>query len=661
MTLEQAQAALTIAQQEVISASAELQMANDSISSAVIARDEAQASYSAALAAWEATKVTISGTSTTSTQNVVQNGTFDSTAGWSNVIASNTVYGTGASPIIYNNTLKGSYTAGIYIQQTGTFPAPTRQVTFAVDVWNYDTNEGNRVANPDYYRIEFRTYDAAGNRLNYYNLEWSQWHDYWITRGATYTLAADAVRWDIGFRMADAGFWAGAFGPVMDNVRLIATMTQSTPDTYTYGQAETTAKDSAYQTLQATQATLDSAIATRNAAQIRYNNAIAEVQRLTQLVYDLTPRLAAPTNLSINTTEAGVELSWSAPVPNLSGVMPERYAVSWSTTNFTQNGWGIASLTTSITIPFEVLYSTAPQGSTFQFAIRSDNDTLALYSAQSNIVSLVTVAPPAPEPTQSPEPTASPQPTSSPEPTSTPTPQPQPTETAQPSPEPTPTAIPTPEPTPEPTVTPEPTPLPTPTPEPSPEPEPTPLPEPEPEPTPTTNPTKKPEPKPTVEPIPEETEKPEPEPSPEPPIIEPEPEPIVPEEPSEVVSELLNVAPENLSDAQVEQLVEAALATFETAEPGSEEYEAALDALMLAAQADDLELPEELAAIPLIGDVAGAALEAFNAVGNIGADMSPQVRETAEKTVIASVIAAQAAIAAVATSTSVAAASTRRI
>ena len=173
ITLEEAQASLALAQQEVVSASAALQTASEAVQTATATRDQAQATYSQALAAWEATKTTVSGTTTTSTQDVVQNGTFDGPAGWSNVIASTTQYTGGASPITINGILKGSYTAGIYIQQTGTFPSPTSQVTFAVDVWNYDTNDGNRVANPDYYRIEFRTYNAAGQRLNYYNLEWS--------------------------------------------------------------------------------------------------------------------------------------------------------------------------------------------------------------------------------------------------------------------------------------------------------------------------------------------------------------------------------------------------------------------------------------------------------------------------------------------------------
>lgn len=225
--------------------------------------------------------------------------------------------------------------------------------------------------------------------------------------------------------------------------------------------------------------------------------------------------------------------------------------------------------------------------------------------------------------------------------------------------------IPQPEPTPEPT--PEKTPdIIEPTPEPTEEPvEPQPTPEPEPQPTIPSEEEPTPEPSPSEEPS-KEPEEAEPSPLPKPEPTE-TPEPREPElsveESISLVEEASSLNPDELSDAQVEQLIEAALVVFESAEQGSPEYEAALDALMVAAQADDLELPEELAAIPLIGDVAGAALEVFNAVGNIGADMSPQVREDAEKTIIASVIAAQAAIGAVATATTTTTASsgTRRI
>ena len=697
MTLEEAQSALVLAQQEIVDATAALQVATEDVSRALGARDAAQIAYNEALAAYQATEVLVPGTSQTTTQNVVQNGTFDSTAGWSNVVASNTVYGTGASPLIYNGTLKGSYTAGIYIQQTGTFPSPTRQVSFSVDVWNYDTNEGNRANNPDYYRIEFRTYDANGNRLNYYNLEYSQWHNYWITRGATYNLSADAVRWDIGFRMQDAGYWAGAFGPVMDNVKLTATMTQATPDTYTYGAAETAAKDSAYQALLAAGVNLNNANAAKAAAQTRLNSANAEVARLEALIVELTPHLDAPTGLTAVINGDNVDLSWSAPQINLSGVTVERYAIMWSTTNFESNGWGWSHDQTTVSIPLTILNQYGGLGNAFQFAIRADNDTQHVYSAKSNIASLQTVAPPwwqiqfnegdrvsigAPDGYVFDTPRAwygsptdpncgadvssvvagyitgktsgdfyadngafgdpcggvykvlrlSTPVTLAPvvvAPTPEPTPTPTPTETPViivPEPTPTPTPEPTVEPTPVPTE--EPTVEPTPTPTVPSEGEPTPTP------SETTKPVEKPTtPEPSAVPEPNQTETPKPEPKPE----------LRVDEAVSEISNLVDIAPEKLTDAQVEKLVEAALVVFETAEQGSPAYEQALEALAVAAEADDPQLPAELAAIP----GAAAVLEVFNNLGNVGADMAPQVREQAEKTVIASVIAAGAAVNAV--------------
>ena len=101
-------------------------------------------------------------------------------------------------------------------------------------------------------------------------------------------------------------------------------------------------------------------------------------------------------------------------------------------------------------------------------------------------------------------------------------------------------------------------------------------------------------------------------------------------------------------------MVEAAEEVLATAEPGSEEYNEALEALAVAAESDDVELSAELAAIPLLGDIAGAALEIFNDLGNLGADMAPETRERAEETVIAAVIVGQ--VAQVATSAAVASA-----
>ena len=246
------------------------------------------------------------------------------------------------------------------------------------------------------------------------------------------------------------------------------------------------------------------------------------------------------------------------------------------------------------------------------------------------------------------------------------------------------TEPPAPNPTPEPTVEPTPEPTPEPSPEPTPEPSPEPSPEPTPEPTPTpvvpvepvvppTNPVDpEPQPSQSAEPVvppeiqPEEpeqvilpTEEPEefvePSPEPTPSIIEPEEEFITSaEELQEDISaeELMQVdfdqiIATDLSEAQVDAIIEAALEIFETAEEGSPEYEQALEALFLAAEADDIVLDEALAAIPLLGDVFGGATELVNFLGNAGADMSPETREESEKVVVTAIVAVQAALSAV--------------
>ena len=54
-------------------------------------------------------------------------------------------------------------------------------------------------------------------------------------------------------------------------------------------------------------------------------------------------------------------------------------------------------------------------------------------------------------------------------------------------------------------------------------------------------------------------------------------------------------------------------------------------------------LDEELASIPLIGNIAQGLTDLVNFAGNVGSDMSPESRETASKTVVAAVIVGQVA------------------
>jgi hypothetical protein len=414
--------------------------------------------------------------------------------------------------------------------------------------------------------------------------------------------------------------------------------------------------------------------------------------------------LNAPTNVTATQLSDGsVQLTWDVPAQSNTAV--ERYAISWSTNNF-DTGWGIASTTNSIIIPRDSFATTGGLDQTYQFRIRSDNDTAAVYSSFSATASTLVASPPPPAPTVPEGATVTNEgsfveivapegqriasavgyygdpnngtrgqdvssilfellagETSATVEVSNDTFQGDPAGgtpkvlillivyediPVEPTPEPTPTPTPSPS---QPAVPSDTLPDPvTPEPEPSLEPEPeeptTPQPE---EPVQPEEPTTEP-----VEPSPEPVEpEPLPEPSPEPSPSEEEPITSVEDLPEEITPEVLmaidleEIVPTELSEAQAEALVEAALETFETAEQGSPEYEQALEALFVAAQQDDIVLDESLAAIPLLGDVLGGALDTLNFLGNAGADMSPQVREQSEKTVIASVIVTQIALSAV--------------
>ena len=145
--------------------------------------------------------------------------------------------------------------------------------------------------------------------------------------------------------------------------------------------------------------------------------------------------IGAPRNLTISSGETSTVLNWEA--PNTGNTQPERYAISFNCTGC--NGWGIAtgnvggpnSLNTTITIDHSLLNGLMPAGTIWSFHIRSDNDTFALYSENSNVVTGSTYVAPAPEP--SPTPTPSPSETAT---VTTPTPEtttvttPPPSETA---------------------------------------------------------------------------------------------------------------------------------------------------------------------------------------------------------------------------------------
>jgi hypothetical protein len=133
----------------------------------------------------------------------------------------------------------------------------------------------------------------------------------------------------------------------------------------------------------------------------------------------------------------------------------------------------------------------------------------------------------------------------------------------------------------------------------------------------------------------------------EPPAPEPKPEEGSAEIPA-VIEDLMQVDlaavdPTELTPAQAEQLVEAALVVFETATEGSPEYQQALDALYLAAQEDDIQVDPQLANIPGVGQAAVAIANVLNLVGNVGADISPKARKKAQTLVVTTLVVGQIA------------------
>lgn len=99
----------------------------------------------------------------------------------------------------------------------------------------------------------------------------------------------------------------------------------------------------------------------------------------------LAPYLNTPQNLQVvSATDSSISLLWDAPEQSNADV--ERYAIMWSCENNWDAAFGIASYTTEATIN-----GINPSTSCI-FQVRSDNDTIPVYSNWSQSVSGVTVA-----------------------------------------------------------------------------------------------------------------------------------------------------------------------------------------------------------------------------------------------------------------------------
>jgi hypothetical protein len=128
----------------------------------------------------------------------------------------------------------------------------------------------------------------------------------------------------------------------------------------------------------------------------------------------------------------------------------------------------------------------------------------------------------------------------------------------------------------------------------------------------------------------------------EPPVVvpvDPVDPPIVPVEPVTPVEPVIDPKPIPAPEPTVEPVVEPPVPVLSAAE----QHQAILDNLMQEAQADDIQVPENIASIPVFGQTAVAVINALNFVGNVGADMSPQVRKKAKQTLVSAVIVTQVA------------------
>jgi hypothetical protein len=166
---------------------------------------------------------------------------------------------------------------------------------------------------------------------------------------------------------------------------------------------------------------------------------IIPAEAFTSQAAPVVKTIGPPRNLVLTDSGTAIVLAWEA--PDTGNTQPERYAISFNCTGC--NGWGIAtgnvggpnSLNTTITIDHSLLDGLMPAGTVWSFHIRSDNDTFALYSANSNVVTGSTYVAPAPEPTPTPEPTPSETSTVTSETSTATTPTPEPSPIPTPTPE----------------------------------------------------------------------------------------------------------------------------------------------------------------------------------------------------------------------------------
>jgi hypothetical protein len=425
--IEVAQNNLTAGQTELQSATSNKATTEQALATASTNLATSNAALTVAQANYDASAVIVPATLSTGMQNVVQNGDFHDASGWSGItMYQSSMFNNSSSAVVKDGTLIGSYSSGNFYYQQGTFASPVRTVTFAVDVW--DNNNQRNNTQYDYYRIEFRTYSATGARLNYYNVEYSgAWHD-WMTRTATYNLSADAVRWDVGFRLADGGYWNGNYGPAVDNVVVSANITTGVAEHTVYDPALLIILNAAKATQTTAQSVYTQALAADVAAQTRLSLAQSQIPvlqaALAQAQYDAIIPTSAPTITSYTQQDSSVTIYPTLPNNEVANTWFYRVTALDSTC---ANPYANQTLNTD-GAPSSITISNLTNDCQYQVAV-------ANWNGKSSEYTLVNVTPVAPilvvDPTPIPTPTTTAEPAPTPTPIETipvvdPTPDPDP-------------------------------------------------------------------------------------------------------------------------------------------------------------------------------------------------------------------------------------------
>lgn len=386
--------------------------------------------------------------------NTFVNGDFNGSSGW-------TVSQNGGSGVLFNGSLQFSYETGEVFQSIPVTPGEIINFSFVVN--NSTTNSIGQGAVSDTWTATLSSdspspASATVTRSISHNLE---------NFSLSITIPEGATTATITFSGIDNGYWAGHYGPSIDNVNLSITPAplpftpgnngcgpyQAFTVTGTSGGAiwgsNPYTDDSTFSSAAVHAGLIDvgeTAIiepylvdnypsyvgSTANGVStydwgsnwcgyyIRILGTSGETPTTTTTIPNF---LGVPQSITVTDTGEGVLVDWEVANDD-TGVSPERYAISWSTGSA---GWGVATgnvgdasaLNTEIFLGYSLFEGTGGLGTEYTFTVRADNDTTGVYSQPSSGIQFVVSAPPPPTTTTTTTTTEPPTTTTEPETTTT--------------------------------------------------------------------------------------------------------------------------------------------------------------------------------------------------------------------------------------------------